>query len=143
MKKRGVLTIELSMLMPLILGSIILIIFLAFYLHDRCLISKACYTASLRGSLQKRDEDAYDGALKALDEVMPAKLSGKWDEETAINIKDDRITVILKGSLSFDKGLLFGLADRGSADHTVTSVTYRTDEAAFMRSYRAGLHIRP
>ena len=39
--KRASVTIEASLLMPLILGSIVFVIYMGFYLHGRCMLQKA------------------------------------------------------------------------------------------------------
>ena len=66
MMKKGSLTIELSLIMPVILGLFVVMIFTGFILHDKCIVNKACLSAALRGSQETDDAKAMDMAGRAI-----------------------------------------------------------------------------
>lgn len=59
---KGSLTIEATIIVPLILILIITMIYISFYLYNRCIIAQNSYITALRGSLYKEDVSApeYD-----------------------------------------------------------------------------------
>ncbi|MCR5733419.1 MAG: pilus assembly protein [Lachnospiraceae bacterium] len=137
-KKRGSLTIELSLLIPLILGTIVLILFLGFYMHDRCIMTKACHLASLRAGSETSESLSREKAAEMLDEAFTGKLIRMHEDTREITVSEENGTVriTLKGSMGFDRGLLFSLSDRNEMNYTVTDITCMTDEEDFARKHK-------
>ncbi len=131
---RGSMTIEMTLLMPFILGIFIFIIFSGFILHDKCIVNKACRSAALRGSEESDDDNALDRAYEAIDEVLPDHLIGKWDYSTNIDIGKDAVKVTFKGSAEFGKGLLYKLIGVTDTVHDYECTGYRVNEEEFLRT---------
>ena len=70
------ITVEATFLMPLILGGIIFIIYLGFYLYNCCLLQQAAYTAALRGSLieEGRDSEIRQWTEEELNRLLEQRL---------------------------------------------------------------------
>lgn len=49
-RKNAYMTIEASLVIPFIIGGILLLLYLGFYLYNSCVIQQAAYIAALRGS---------------------------------------------------------------------------------------------
>lgn len=55
---KAYMTVEASLLLPLITMGIVFTLYLGFYLYNVCLLRQIAYTAALRGSLQKEGNNA-------------------------------------------------------------------------------------
>lgn len=50
-------TVEAAMVIPIVLGILVMLIYLAFYLYDRCILAQDCYVLSYRQSIEKGGAD--------------------------------------------------------------------------------------
>ncbi len=98
-EKQGSITIEASLLMPLIIGTIVFVIFASFYEHDRCLMLKTGYSMAIKAEEEETEALAYEAASRELREVFCAKATGLWDIETDIWISEGRLGTKLKGKM--------------------------------------------
>ena len=106
LRLKGSYTVEASFLMPMILTVIVLIIYLAFFLHDRALLQSAAYTSCLRGSQMTEGEDVYAQVEKSSRELIRNRLLATGSVETDIEIGSDRISVSYRGMLKIPAGTL-------------------------------------
>ena len=140
MKKRrmlkGSLTIELTLLMPFILGIFVFILFSGFVIHDKCVVNKACLSAALRGSQESEDSKAMDRATEAMGEVIPKKLIGRWSYSTGIDIGEDVIRVTFEGDTDIGTGLVRRVLSGGTTMHSYECESYRLKEAEYIRTSR-------
>ena len=135
-KLKGSMTIEMTLLMPFILGSFIFIIFSGFILHDKCIVNKACMSAALRGSEETDPDKAMDRANEAISEVIPGRLIGKWDYSTRIDVGKDAVRVSFKGNTGMGGGLIRRLISSGTTGHDYECESYRLNEAEYIRTKR-------
>ena len=49
-RKNAYMTLEASLVIPIVIGGIIFILFLGFYLYNVCVVKQGSYIAALRGS---------------------------------------------------------------------------------------------
>ncbi|MGN0289914.1 MAG: TadE family protein [Lachnospiraceae bacterium] len=89
---KGYLTVEASLIMPLLISAIIFTLYLGFYLYNVCILHQVAYTAALRGSLVKEGSNAQieeftDGQLKELVEdrllavkTMESRVQVSWNK---------------------------------------------------------------
>lgn len=54
-------TVEAAMIIPVVLSIIVMIIYLSFYLYDRCVMAQDCYVLSYRQSIEKGNTDRVGG----------------------------------------------------------------------------------
>ena len=133
---KGSLTIEITLLIPFILGVFIFIIFSGFVLHDKCMVNKACMSAALRGSQESEDSKAMENAARALSEVLPGKLIGKWSYNTSIDVGKDVIRVTFEGDTDIGSGLVVRILSSGNTSHSYECESYRLNEAEYIRTNR-------
>ena len=132
----GSMTIELTLLMPFILGIFIFIIFSGFILHDKCIVNKACMSAALRGSEETEADKAMDKANEAITEVLPGRLIGRWDYSTEVDIGKDAVRVSFTGNTKMGSGLIRRLLSTGTTGHSYECESYRLNEAEYIRTKR-------
>ena len=133
---KGSLTIELTLLMPFILGAFIFVIFSGFVLHDKCVVNKACMSAALRGSEEREEDGAMDKANEALSEVLPGCLIGRWTYDTRVEIGEDIVRVSFRGDTNMGSGLIRRVLSSGSTTHNYECIGFRLREAEYIRSNR-------
>jgi hypothetical protein len=132
--EKGSLTIELTLLMPFILGLFILIIFSGFILHDKCVVNKACLSAALRGSEEDEDDQAINRAYEALDEVIPEHLIGKWDYSTQVDIGEDEVRITFRGDTGIGGGLVNRVLSIAGTSHSYECRSCRLREEDYLRT---------
>ncbi|MDO4508861.1 MAG: TadE/TadG family type IV pilus assembly protein [Lachnospiraceae bacterium] len=110
--KDGVLTLELSLLMPVILAVIILIIFTGYFYHDKCIIERGAYSACIKGaeylSQQKEREhtaDAESMMREAFYNETDNRLTGKWTLSATVSNTDDEVSINVTGNMSCMNGI--------------------------------------
>jgi len=120
-KSRGSLTIELSLLMPGILAVYILIIFMGYFVHDKCIIERAAYSAvnrcryelmneneNLNSGIESNDasiEYYIENAESRFDEITGEGLIGKWDISRNAWTTDEEINLAVSGRMSCINGM--------------------------------------
>ena len=110
--KNGVMTLELSLLMPAILAVIILIIFTGYFYHDKCIIERGAYSACIKGaeylSQQKGREhtgDAESMMREAFYNETDNRLTGKWTLSSTVSNTDDEVSINVTGNMSCMNGI--------------------------------------
>ncbi len=139
----GYYTVEAAMLMPILLTCILLIIYMSFYVHDKCVLDCVCYEAALRGAMVTDPEadpvkKAEDAARELLDKRMIVSKNVEIDAKaTALEI-----SVSGKADFRIPKGIVLipELRRKGisiSADKKYSSV----QPIEVVRALRAGKNI--
>ncbi|TCL54285.1 hypothetical protein EDD76_12155 [Kineothrix alysoides] len=87
------------MLIPTIILLIALLIYLSFFLYNRCILSQDAYLLAFRGSIRKQeDESAVRGYIEQLGkEQFGNKYIGMRQLEKSLEISDKKVVVKLKG----------------------------------------------
>lgn len=134
--RKGSFTVELALLMPLIIGVFLFIFFLAYYLHDRCIIEKACYVAALRGSLETESDSIENVVRKALEEVLPKRLLGSWDLKEQIEVTNQEVRVVESGNMLMKEGFLLSLLGEQSFIFSTKCSAKQIEEPVFIRLQR-------
>ena len=97
MRKRenGYFTVEASLIFPLVLLFTVMMIFLAFYSYDRCVLEQSAYEAALRGTGNhiKSAQEAYLEAHEAAGRLVDEKLFAIHDFEYEVSVSADFVTV--------------------------------------------------
>ena len=103
---KGSYTIEIAMLFPMILTTMICIIYLSFFLHDQSVLSAAAYTSALRGSQILSEKNVLEITEESSKLLIQNKLLGTKDMKTDITIKNGKIQVSYQGVLKIPAGVL-------------------------------------
>jgi hypothetical protein len=128
----GSMTVELTLLMPFLIGVFLFLFFSLYYLHDIAAIQKGCSAALIRGSLIRDDTEARREMQEAMEEI---RLLGKWDLEKNIRIDREKVSVAVKGNMNVREGLFLKLI-RDRYVYETSMSTERIDETAYIRSKR-------
>lgn len=83
----GYMTLEASLIMPIVIYICLLIIYVGFYQYDRCIIMQDCYRIALRGSSTYKDDsqDVYNTAVAYLEQIKADKyITKEWEYNTLV-----------------------------------------------------------
>ncbi len=105
---KGSYTVEASLLFPFILSVIVFIMYMSFFLHDRCVMNQSAYQAALRASRIKTDDNRVMGtAERAAGELMEKTVLATSNVTHSIDISGTEIKVRYEGNLRIPAGTLF------------------------------------
>jgi len=113
---QGSLTIELSLLMPLIISVIVSVIFLGYFIHDRCVLESDAFLSTMNQS-----------------ENIPDKLIGKWDITKKVDVNDDEVAVTIKGSMYFMDAFNLHLISDSIFHVDICENSIITEEVSYIR----------
>ena len=140
MKKRlkASYTVEAALIFPLIMGVIVFIIYMSFFLHDRAVMKSCAYQAALKGSLIRTSEsDMRSEALKAAEYNIDGLILATENIKTSVNVSGSEVPVAYSGNLSIPQGILFmKIAGTDSILVEGTATAYQKDAIEFIRKCR-------
>lgn len=95
---KGSFTIEASVIIPFIVMVLAAVIYLAFFLYDRCTLERAAAMAALRGSQEVWGNQnlQYEITDEGIDNVLENNLLGTSHVEKCVKVKGDQMYVLLK-----------------------------------------------
>lgn len=107
------MTVEMSMLVPLILFLIIACILVIFYYHDKNILAAAAYETAAAGSTKAREKDGADaGELEAM---FAERIRGKCilfaGADVRVTVSDEEIMVEIAASR---RGMRLALEQRAA-----------------------------
>lgn len=93
--ENGYFTVEASLIFPMVLLFTVMMIFLAFYSYDRCVLEQSAYEAALRGTGNhiKSAQEAYDKAYEAAGRLVEEELFAMHDFQYEVSVSADFVTV--------------------------------------------------
>lgn len=88
-------TVEAALILPMVMLFTTMMIFLAFYSYDRCILEHSAYEAALRGTSShiKTAEEAYTQARMAAGRLVEEKLFAVKDFHYNISVEANAVTV--------------------------------------------------
>lgn len=88
-------TVEASLIFPFVLLFTVMMIFLAFYSYDRCILEHSAYEAALRGTGNHLDsaKKAEEAAQTAAGRLIEGKLFAIHDFHYRVEVNADKVTV--------------------------------------------------
>ena len=104
---RGYFTVEAAMVLPVVIGTIVFIIYLQLYLYNRCLMDQeAAMLAMQTVQMYSGDMTQMQGMLERWKEQnLTAKYVGWRKEQPVVTKKYDRLTYEQKGYILTDHTL--------------------------------------
>ena len=104
----GSYTIEAALIFPFVMGVIVFIIYMSFFLHDMAVMKSCAYQAALKGSLIRTSiSDMEEEAKKAAQYNIKDLLLATDDLKTEVSISGKDVRVSYSGGLRIPEGLLF------------------------------------
>lgn len=140
---KGSYTIEAALIFPFIMGVIVFIIYMSFFLHDRAVMKSCAYQAALKGSLVRTSSsDMETEAKRSADYNISGLLLATEDVTSQVNVCGKEVTVSYTGSLRIPQGILF-LNITGTDKILIegSATAYQKDAIEFIRQCRAAGHI--
>lgn len=129
---RGSMTVEITLLMPMIIGVFLFLFFTLYYLHDVVAINKGVSTALLRGSLELNEDVIFSEMKGSIDDI---RLLGKWELLSDISITNDDVSVFISGEMEATEGLFRKIIVE-KYEYTTEGREKRIDEVGYVRSHR-------
>ncbi len=98
----GYFTVEAALIMPFVMLIIIMMLFLAVYCYNRCVLEQCAYEAALRGSSNRYRENtlAIQEAMDAAATLTEGKLFALKNLNYEVTVDMNRITVIYTAELN-------------------------------------------
>lgn len=89
-------TVEASLILPVVMLFTVMMIFLAFYSYDRCVMEHSAYEAALRGTSShfRTAQEAEEAARKAAAGLVDEKLFAMRDFTYDVSVDADSVTVV-------------------------------------------------
>lgn len=99
---KGSVTIEASIIMPIIIIIIALLVYLSFFLYNRCIMTQMTYISALRGSLSEEDVVKTEQNIEMEEkELFGNKVLAIAKIHFDNKIKNTNITVTTNASMKF------------------------------------------
>lgn len=129
LKYKASMTVELTLLMPLIIGVFLLVFFTMYYLHDVVAVNKGICTALLRGGLEKEEDLIMPVMNSAAEDV---RLLGKWQKDIKYGYDMENVNIEYSGTMEAVEGLFRKITSKEYVYVTKGS-NHRIDEVNYIR----------
>ncbi len=128
--KEASVTIEASLVMPLVLATVMFLILLSFYGHDRCVMLKAGLEAALR-----TEEENETEALRAMEEAF-GDIIWVRDVEKNIRADDEETTVEVRGRAGLSEGFEGLLITGATVEYSVRATGEKRMAPDYIRAVK-------
>lgn len=97
-KVKGYMTVEAGFIIPWVIFLFVFLIYVSFYLYDKCVLFQDAYTVCFRGSIQKEE----DGALTYINAHMREQFGSKYFGTGGVqgNVRKEGQEVVVSGACS-------------------------------------------
>lgn len=108
---KGSCTVEAAMIMPVVIAAIVIVIYSAFYLHDRTVLNGIAYKAALRGSQAgESDKDLMAaGARNMAVGFMEHRLLAARNVKVTARVEEGAVKVVCDGEFHIPTGMITGI----------------------------------
>lgn len=105
---KGSFTVETALLFPLIMTSIIVVIYMSFLIHDRTVMSVACYQAAMRAArITDKNVDVKDKAEKACRELTEDRLISTRISKIDASVNSGQVELCCNGNFIIPDGVIW------------------------------------
>lgn len=100
-RKNAYMTLEASLVIPLILGGIIFLLYLGFYLYNACVIKQVSYIAALRGSqlLNAGSQEVETYVQQQLENLLINQILAEEDIEKGVSVFAGKVKVRINSDM--------------------------------------------
>ncbi|MCR5799666.1 MAG: pilus assembly protein [Lachnospiraceae bacterium] len=131
--KKGYMTVEASVIMPLLVTIILFMVIFCFYLYNNCVVFQDCYISALRGS-QIMDSDSSE--IKSKVEVYICELLDnqvfEYGKNSDVEVSALSVKVAAKSSVS-NMFHSMGIYNKSSMDIDKSGEAARIDPTLIIR----------
>lgn len=138
---KAVYTVEAAFLLPMILTIIFMVIYIAYYYHDKALLQAAAYQAALRGSQLYGESNAAMEleAGMAARELIRGRLLIADNISIQASANMTEVTVSYKGSFQIPKAVMpYKLLRNAGSEISISESVKCMDAVSFIRKFRWG-----
>lgn len=135
-KLEGYLTLEASLIMPLVLYVCIFIIYAGFYQYDRCIMQQDIYRAALRGSslYGANQSERYRAAADMMEELTRDNyVAAEYRYEISVR---NSVSIFMEGRIRMPFQGLAELTGAREWEIEETAESRRLDPVLFIRTCR-------
>ncbi len=131
-------TVEAALLFPFILAVIVLLIYEAFFIHDRAVMHSAAYEAALRGSEITDDDGDIETKVRETGErEIEGMLLATKNPKMEIEVDSKEVRVTYRGDFIIPGGVILPAGiNKSGTGITVKARSTRLDPASFIRECR-------
>lgn len=133
---KGYMTLEASLVMPMVICVLVLIIYFSFYLYGRCVLSQDVYILAFRAS-QVKTEQYRDDPVSYVNEKAAEKSGKKYFGSAfpIIEAKQEGKDIRVHGKCSAKHSVMSGyfLMPKGSFEYEAAGRAKRRDYALHIR----------
>ncbi len=139
---KGSYTVEMAMLFPLIMVSIIVVIYMAFFIHDRTVMSVAAYQSAMRAArITDETVDVASEAEKACKDILKKRFISTKNLNVKVSANVSKVKVSCKADFVIPNGVIWikELRSRGfrlSAERQATRLN-PTEHVRVIRKVRS------
>lgn len=137
MELKGSYTIEAALLMPLIIGTIVILLFISFYMHDNAVIKEGTIILANKYTNEKKlsNGDIKQTLQEDSEQVILSKVIVTRNITTDIQVENKKITVSCRGIFQFPSIFISQTVfNKGSLTVTASKSIKREDPVAFIRN---------
>ena len=136
-KENAYFTVEAALVFPMVLGVIVLLIYLAFFQYDRCLMEQDMGMLALRGcTIWAEDKEALmQELMEQADKVYMDKYIAWNGSEATIRLEKGTVEVRQEGTLRFPFSSFIGSVE-GNWNTMAEYENRRVKPVNFIRLYR-------
>lgn len=109
-QEEGYMTVEASLVLPMILIVTLLVLLLTFYLYAVCFLNQAAYTAALRGSLVM-DGTIEETANEELERLLQNRILNIQDIKSEVSVSALTVEVKLEADMLLPVTGILSLTD--------------------------------
>jgi len=131
--KKGYMTVEASVIMPLLVMIILFMVIFCFYLYNNCVVFQDCYISALRGS---QIMDSNSSEIKSKVEVYISELLDnqvyEYEKNSTVEVSALSVKVAAKSSVS-NMFHSIGIYNKSSMDTDKSGEAARIDPTLIIR----------
>lgn len=135
----GYMTLEAALLFPILFSIITLLLYVGFFVYDRCLLESSAYIAALRGSrMQMSDNnEVYDETYLLAKGLVEGRVFGVRDEKISVTVTFDEVKVSYDAQVSMPIGtVLVKILNRNYLKIHVQKQAKRIRTVPIIREFR-------
>lgn len=110
-KESGSYTVEVSLIMPFVLGTVLLVIYFTIFVHDKAVMESATLYSCTKAGYEQGEGNIEEAASDYLYQLIDEGLIGDWDIDTDICLDGKVLTISLNGNMAHSQGFITDLID--------------------------------
>jgi CRISPR/Cas system CSM-associated protein Csm3 (group 7 of RAMP superfamily) len=144
MKLKASFTIEAALLMPLIIGTIVVLLYMSFFLHDNAVITEGTILLANRYTNERKltNTQIKQKIINEKQQSIESKVLAAKNIATAVEVNDKKISITCNATFEFPSMYLIRqIFNQRTLSITTTKTINRANPVAFIRNCRTIEHV--